>query len=247
MAQRAGTTVKALLPVGGRPLIGYVLDALAEVTEAARPIVVGPVGELRGAVGDARLVEEGESGPENVRRGLNALTPEEKSRPVLICTSDLPFITPTAIRWLLDSAPDDAEIVFPVITRESFEAAFPGSPNTYAKLAGQEYTGGSILLVRPEAVERNLPLIEKVFHARKSQIGMARLLGAPFLFRFLLSALTVELAEQRASDLTGCRCRALLDAPPEIGADIDSQADYEWAEAFLRARSPTVTKGAAAA
>lgn len=242
-AARAGTVVKALVSLGGRPLIWRVRDALAAVEGVApNPIVVGPVEDLQSALGGfvAEWVPEGKTGPDNVVRGLAVLSQEAKAGgAVLLSTSDLAFPTPEAIHWLLRSAPEDAEIVYPVIRKETFEAAFPGSPNTYAKLAGQEYTGGSILLVRPDAIARNLPLIQRVFEARKSQFEMARLLGIGFLISFLTGRLTVEQAERRASELTGCRCKALMDAPPEIGADIDSLADYEWAESFLRSRAGT--------
>ena len=207
------------------------------------PVVVGPVEALQAVVAPytTRLVAEGETGPENVHRALAALTPQEKNGFVLLCTSDLPFVTPEAIRWLIDCAPDDADIVFPVIAKQAFEAAFSGSPNTYARLAGKEYIGGSILMVRPDAIEKNLALIEKLFAVRKSQFGMARLLGFPFLLRFLTGVLTVAQAETRAGDLTGCRCRALMDAPPQISADIDSLADYDWATSFLAERGDTPT------
>jgi phosphatidate cytidylyltransferase len=232
LADRAGTEVKALAPMQGRPLIAAMLDALLALPQVGPLAVVGPTETLSAVQAfpdTVTLVTEGETGPENVLRGLDAVAEEGYEGYVLVCTCDLPFINAEAVRWLLDNAPDDADIIYPIVTKQEYLEAFPGSPNAWAKIAGEELTGGSVLLMRPAAVRRNRELIERVFNARKSQWEMARLLGVPFLIRFLTGRLTVAQAEARASRLTGCRCRALRGGPPHLASDIDTLADYEWA------------------
>lgn len=152
----------------------------------------------------------------------------------LVCTSDLPFASADGIEALLQTAPQHADLVFPVVSRADYEARFPGSPNVWTKLSGGEYTGGSCLLVRPDALEKNSALIERVFAARKSQWDMARLLGIGFALRFKMGALTITQAEARASELTGCRCVALLGGDPRLSADVDTMADYNYAQEIAR-------------
>jgi hypothetical protein len=64
---------------------------------------------------------------------------------------------------------------------------------------------------------------------------MAWLLGLPFVVKFARGRLTVAEAEARASRLTGCRCRALVGADPRLGVDIDTWAEYQWAERHVAA------------
>ncbi len=233
-AERAGTAIKALAPMhGGAPLISAILASLRSSPRIGAIVVIGPHDDLSGAVtlpAAAVILEEGQTGPENVQRGLRFLS--EKVAPsaerVLVCTSDMPFITAAALESLVEAAPTDADIVYPVVERSAYERAFPGSPNAFARLAGSEYTGGGVLIVRPRAIAANAALIETVFRARKSQVAMARLLGLPFLLRFLMKRLTVAEAEQRATQITGCVCRALVGAPVEVSADVDSLADYDY-------------------
>ncbi len=232
-AARAGVGVKALCPLGGGLLIDRILGALRAVPAVGPIAVVGPVEELSKITlpPDTFLVAEGATGPENVGRGIRAVheyAPNVRADRLLLCTSDLPFVDGDAVRALLNSAPADADIVYPVVTREAYLAAFPGSPNTFARLAGREYTGGSVLVVNPDALTANRHLIEAVFAARKSQIAMARLLGLSFTLRFLTNRLTIERAERRASQIIGCACRALREAPPTVCADIDTAEEYEW-------------------
>lgn len=243
LAAAAGTDIKALAPVGGEPLLGRVLRGLQESRRVGKFVVVGPpslAGEL-GAFGV--LIDEGATGPENIARGLNALGAAEAAGWALLVTCDLPFVDGASIRWLLDHAPDDADVVFPILTRAEYDAALPGSPNTYARLADGEYAGGCVFLVRPAALLRNQALIGQVFDARKRQIAMARLLGLPFVLRFLTGRLTVTQAEARASALTGCRCRALPHAPASLAADVDTLEDYRFVEGVLRAAVHRETAG----
>lgn len=240
LTESAGTSIKALAPLGGRPLVAHVLDALRASGRVGTVAVVGPRGHLAeaGIEGHAPLlVDEGQTGPENILRGLRALAELHGSGGkndghVLLSATDVPFLTGDSVRALVEAAEADAadaDIVFPILHRRDYESRFPGSPNEYARLRDGELTGGSVQLVRPSAIEANLPLIEKAFAARKSQVEMARLLGLPFILRFLTRQLTVAQAEEQASRLTGCRCRALVVRDARLAADIDSVADYDYA------------------
>jgi GTP:adenosylcobinamide-phosphate guanylyltransferase len=234
LAERARTDIKALAPVAGNSLLGCVISALRSAGGVTRIVVVGPRDRIESVAFDAganEVHEEGETGPENVRIGLNALRSVIGEGRAVVASSDLPFLHPEAVCDLLHRAGNEpaADILFPVVSRAGYEDAFPGSPNVWTPLSGGEYTGGSLVVVRPAALERNRALIERVFAARKSQYQMARLLGPTFLFRFLTRRLTISQAEARASHITGCECRALMDADPRLSCDVDNLADYDYA------------------
>jgi molybdopterin-guanine dinucleotide biosynthesis protein A len=237
-ADTAKTSVKALVPLQGISLVERVLAGLVQSERIADPVlVVGPEVDLRMSLGESassvRFLEEGVSGPENMVRGLSAVGESGANGWAILCTCDVPFLTGDAVRWLLDSAPDEADIVFPILTKAEYEAAFPGSPGTYVGIEGEQYTGGSVFLVRPSAIIRNRALIKRVFEARKSVFAMARLGGFGLVGRLMTRTLTVEYVEARASLLTGCRCRALRHAPASLVADIDTMEDYRYACGLL--------------
>lgn len=235
-----GTPIKALIPMEGKPLVQRVLEALRDSGRVAGPvIIVGPERELQSALAAAGsgglsnqicyFVPEGQTGPENMVRGLSAIPESGEHDWALLCTCDLPFLTGEALCWLLDNAPEDADIVFPIATKGEYEAAFPGTPGTYMGVEGEHYTGGSIFLVRPSAISKNQALIERIFAARKDVFSLARLGGFGLIVRLLTGTLTVEYVEARVSQLTGCRCRVVRHAPPSLAADIDTMEDYRFA------------------
>jgi GTP:adenosylcobinamide-phosphate guanylyltransferase len=233
-AAEAGAEVKALIEVGGRTVLQRTLDALRATGQVRRAIVIGPheiADHACAKSADAVLPEGGDSGPANILRGIEWLSDTDGSRAgrVLIVTTDLPFLTPEAISTFIDSCPPDIDLCLPLVSKKAFEKRFPGSDNQYVKLADGSWTLGCGFLVNPEAIESNRDQIERVFAARKSQIGMARLLGLGFIIRFLTGRLSVSHIEKRCTHMLGCSGKAIPGSCPELAFDLDNIGEYRYA------------------
>jgi len=247
-AASCGTDIKALALLGKQTLIERVIAALRTSGLVSVIGIVGPVVRLQKAGICADLwIEEGPTGPENIQRGIVALRKAGHLRSeerLLLSATDVAFLSADTVQELCHVAEQrlDADVVFPIVRGETYDAAFPGSPNTYAPLMEGWFTGSSVQIVRPDAIERNLPVIEKAFAARKSQIAMARLLGLPFIVRFVTRTLSIAAAEARVGALTGLRCYAPVFTDARIAADIDLLADYQYASRFVAEREADQTR-----
>jgi len=252
-ARAAGTRIKALVPVRGRPCVSWVAAALRDVAAIDRICVAGPqaVGDL--LTDDCTWVPEGANAIENLRRGIQQLTGLEwanggvgewgnggsaRATPpcaarILLCGADAPAVTAAAIADFLGRVPEEADICQPVVRREVFREAFPGNAGIYVRLVEGAFTGGCQFLVRPEPLLRSLPLVEALFRRRKSQLAMTHALGLPFLCRLIAGRLTVQELEGRLSELTGCGVRAVLDCAPELAFDVDNLLDLRYLERHL--------------
>jgi hypothetical protein len=203
-----------------------------------RIVVIGPgaLADHPAARGADAVLPEADSSPGNVLRGLAWLREDDKregetsSGRVLVVTTDLPFLTPRAILDFLSACPEEADVCVPLLRREAFEARFPASPITYARLRDGERTMACAFLVNPAAIEANRVHLEKIFAARKSEIAMARLLGFPFVARYLTRRLTVAQVERRCGEILGCRGAAVIGAAPELAFDIDRPEEYRYAK-----------------
>src|SRR5579885_2136064 len=104
-AAAAGTNVKALASVRGETMLARMIAALraAGVDEIA---VVGGE-EVRAACSSTidRFVDESPSGSENLLRALHAWPADER---LVYATSDLPYVTPDAVRDFLRRAGEGA-------------------------------------------------------------------------------------------------------------------------------------------
>ncbi|HHW44175.1 NTP transferase domain-containing protein [Desulfofundulus thermobenzoicus] len=217
---------EALIPIGDKSMVRYVVDALTQSRSIARIAVVGPREELSVDLQGtgALVVPAGGSLLENVQGGMEALS---GARRVLLVSSDIPLITPGAIEDFLEQCRDQrADLYYPIVPREAVESRFKsGVQRTYVSLKEGVFTGGNIFLLNPEVVSRCLPLGQQLVDARKSPLRLCRLVGLGFLLRFLLHRVTLKEAEARVSRLLGVQGCVVISRYPEVGVDVDKPVD----------------------
>lgn len=239
-AKNAGAEIKTLLKFGGETMLQRTIRILRETANIGRIVVIGPA-ELREAAQNADvLLPEGESGPDNIFRGLAWLQENptdrvldiENDARVLVMTTDLPFVTSSSIAHFLEACSRDAEICIPIVEKAPFEARFPDSPNFWVPLGGQNWTLACAFLLHVESLKRSKSHIEAIFAARKSQLQMAKVLGPLFIARLLLKKLTIAHIQQRCEKVLGCRGQVIDNAAPELAFDIDDEAEYLYATAY---------------
>lgn len=229
-----GTLLKALIKVGGRTLLEAVLDAARATGRVNYTVVVGssvlqywvkPPHEI--------VIPEQLDAHENFIAGLQAVAQYPR---VLYLTSDLPFVTAEAVTHFIDACPPDAQLCYAIARREVFDARFPNSPSTYARLKDGEFVAGCAMMVEPAALLERAEWIRQVAQRRKSLWRLALLAGFNVLWKFATRQLTVADVERRAEQLLGMRCRA-VECDPELAYDIDTPQEYEYARRLADGRS----------
>ncbi|GIV15880.1 MAG: hypothetical protein KatS3mg022_1315 [Armatimonadota bacterium] len=218
--------IKALLKVKERTLLETVLDAIWGTERVQEVVVVGSP-FLRYWVDRAgeRMISEKLDAHENLIAGLQAVAYYPR---VLYLTSDLPFVTAEAINRFIDACPADVQLCYAIVRREVFDARFPNSPSTYARLKDGEFVAGCAMMVEPAALIERAEWIRRVAQRRKSLWRLALLAGFQVLWKYATRQLTVADVEHRAEQLLAIRCRA-VECDPELAYDIDTPAEYEYA------------------
>lgn len=252
-AAQAGTEIKALIALGGQPMLELTLDALRATQQVGRIVVIGP-DELKNhpatRAADA-VLPEADSGPANVFRGLQWLEESDGgkqytqssqggARRVLVVTTDLPFLTSQAVGGFLEACPLNVDICLPVIRREAFQQRFPNTGGSYVYLSDGAWTIGGIFLFDAAAVTRNRVCIDRVFAARKSGVKMAMLLGPRIIARFLCRRLTVTHVQGRCEQMLGCSGAAVPGCAPELAFDIDLPEEYRYALRLMKSSDPVI-------
>lgn len=233
-ARATGTTVKALVPLEGGPLVSRVLATLQATPGLERICVVGP-DSVRGTLpANILWVRNGHSAIDNLRLGIEALGPATER--LLLCGVDLPVLSPAGLEDFVSRTPAACDIAMPIVRKESFKTLFPGDLGIYVRLTDGAFTAGGQYLVRPARLLEVLPLVERLFNSRKSQLAMAAVLGRSLVWKLITHRLSVAELEQRLSELTGCRCHAVMDCAPELSYDIDCLPDLWYIEKWLARR-----------
>lgn len=222
LVQQAGVPSKALFPLGDRPLVSYLLTALREAEGVGRIVYVGPsapsLEPLHDLVvpGGARLVDSLAAG-----LGHAAAT---GGRKLLLCASDIPWVTGPMIDRFLDRAPTDAALVYPVVPQAAATRDFPDQPRTYVRLSEGRVTGGNLMLLDASLVPRLMPLVDRVYRARKNPFALAAIVGWRTLLALVLGRANLPGLEARVGQLLGARVAALLTDDAALAADVDELA-----------------------
>ena len=228
LAHRQGVSNKAFICIHGRPMLGYVIDALAASPSVKRIIVVGPRGELAGLHEegyDFFPVPERGSMLENVTAGLQAVN---GVAPCLVLTGDIPLVDGEAIERFLElCAPFDGDFYYPIISRESCRESFSQMKRTYVRLREGHFTGGNVVLLSPGWFFRSRSRLDLFVIYRKKPLKLLRLLPATFLFKFLLNALTVTDLERSLSGMLQGRAYAVPCDLVSICTDVDKPSDLD--------------------
>ena len=243
LKRMTGETKRALVPLNGKPMVDYVIDALQKSETVRRVVVVGDVPSRD----DCIHVPEGESLLDNVMRGLSALSTKEAGYDqeisfALCVTADIPFVTPAAIDdFVYSSMEMEATLAYPIIDMNDYGKRFKSMKRTTLKTREGEFTGGNIMLLRSDQILIRRDAIEKAYLARKNVTKMAALLGPQVVLRLLLSKLvsqnflTLPILEDAVARVLGqgCSAKAVLTKYAELGTDVDSPADVSAAEKLL--------------
>jgi hypothetical protein len=223
---------KALLEVGGGTLLSRALAAAGALAQCGAIIVVGDEHVQAALPPGIGFVPSGGSVVDNMVRGFEHHG--GRGHDYLVVSSDLPFLTATALAQFLEAAQAQAELGVPLITRECFLARFPGAPNFFEHIGGRQVTMGSAFYFSGPLLQANIPLMRDFAKYRKYPHKLAMLLGWEVLWGFILRRVTIPLLEARASAITGGVVKAVEVGAAELAFDIDSRREYEYAVGLAR-------------
>ena len=226
-----GVPVKALIPLNGKPMGQYVLEALRDSGKISSITYLGPTVPSMSALIDTPLESRGKL-LENLEYGLSHLPLTGR---VLVLTADIPLLTGTELRSVLEGAPD-SEVVYPIVRREDCESAFPGVKRTYARLKGGTFTGGNLFLLEASAQSEFLPRLKKVLENRKNPLALAALFGPLTALKLVAGQLEIAELERTVSRILGVRASAFVTPHASVGVDVDKEADLTLLERVLRSR-----------
>lgn len=224
---------EALIPVGAKVMVEYVVEALLNSRHIDRIMVVGPQKELALVLRDARVTVTAMAGGimENIEAGLKLLPGAKR---VLLVTSDVPLLTPGAADDFIELCGDmSGDIYYPIIPKEAVEKRFTASKRTYVRLKEGVFTGGNIFLLNPAVFEQCMQNGLEIFRQRKSPIGLLRIIGFPFVLKYLLHVLATDDIREKVSELLGVKGDVVVSQYPEIGVDVDKPSDLAMVRKLL--------------
>jgi GTP:adenosylcobinamide-phosphate guanylyltransferase len=228
---------KALLKIGDKLMIQWVLDALDQADTIDGIIVVG-CEDRQSEMHSQKIITfkpASEDIIQNFQRGAEAVlehNPDAKS--VAVVSSDIPMLTADGVNWVINQTLDaNLDIYYCVVDQKQMEKRFPDSARSYVKLRDMNVCGGDLSVINLDLYKSRKEFWRKIFEARKSYLHQASLIGFDILLLLLLRRLTLEDVVQKVTqrlDITG---KGLISPFPELAMDIDKPHQAEIALAEL--------------
>ncbi len=236
-AEAHGTDLKALIPVGGNPMVLRPVEALLASANVSRIRVLAQQPErIREALPDDPRVSVEQSG-ETIAATLEAFCFDPSVEwPIFVTTADHALLTPEMISDFLGKA-DGAEVAIGVVTREALLERLPQTQRTWLKFRGGAYSGANLFLLGSPKVRSTLEVWRSSEQNRKRAWRMLLALG---LFGFLGAILRLRTLKQtldRIGRKLGLDVRAVELSDPLAAVDVDKPADHELVTAIIEGRA----------
>jgi len=222
-----GVENKSLLPINGKPMVEYVINALRDSSLINKISITGPSDVLKSHLGDKAdyYMEDRGNLFENVKAGLK---PFADDRAVLIATSDIPMVAGWMITDFIKRCYEQGgDFCYPIVDKKLNEKHFPGVERTYVRLREGTYTGGNVIYINPAVLGPCEEFAKKVITFRKQPLKTGRMLGIRFLARLMFGMLTIPQVEERVCRLLNIKASAIVIPYPEICNDVDKPSDLE--------------------
>jgi len=235
-AEAHGTDLKALIPVGGLPMVARPAAALLASPEIERVRVLTQQPERIAAAlpDDPRLSIEHSGG--TIAATLEKILADPATRyPLLVTTADHALLDPAMIADFCSQA-GGADLAIGLAERRALMTRLPGTKRTWINFRGGAYSGANLFAFGSAKAAQAVALWRSVEQDRKkgwrmiAALGPAALLGAALRLRTLDQTLT---SVGRRLGLTICKVEL---ANPLAAVDVDKPADHELVTAILEGR-----------
>jgi len=221
---------KAMIPIGDKPMIQWVLDALATAKSIERIVLIGLADDIQvNYPREMVRIEDQGNMVENIIAGANTLLSfPQPSQYALIAASDVPAVTPEAIDWVSEQTiKAKKDLIYTVVAQPVMENRFPESKRSFIPLKDMKVCGGDINAICVPNVNYDNPMWRKLINARKNALKQASLLGFDTLLLILLRAITLAQTEKRVCKRLEVNGLVLPSPYAEIAMDVDKPGQLE--------------------
>ncbi len=212
---------KALLEVGGRPLVAHVAEALRNSPRVASVTVIGLAQRECNLGDDVVYLPNQPSMLENLLAGLSEITRRAPAAThVLVTGSDAPLLSAEAVTWFVDACQErTADFYMAIVARATVDARFPNNQRTWLKTRAGGFCSGDLFLMRPAAVLAQQERLRELMARRKQPARLVQTVGMGWLLRYLLGRVHPDDLHTVAARLTGLQVRPVI--LPFAGAAMD--------------------------
>jgi GTP:adenosylcobinamide-phosphate guanylyltransferase len=236
LAEMAKGQPKSLIPIAGKPMVQWVLDAVSSSPSIGTVALIG-LEDTRQLKCSKQMISLPDLGSlmENIHQGaeyFQKLHPNETH--ILSISADIPAITSEIVEAMIkEYSGFKYDIYYSVVSREVMEKRYPESKRTYIKVKDGEFCGGDLNCYSKRAALDPAGVWKDLIKLRKSPLKQAAIIGYDTLLLLLFRQVTLAQAAERVCRRLGITGKALKVPFAEIGMDVDKPFQFDMVQADL--------------
>ena len=232
-----GTDLKAMIPVGGQPMVSRPVRALLASERIGDVIVMTQAPDrIAETLPDDPRVQVRASG-DTIAATMMALCKDASTQwPLLVTTADHALLDTATVNEFAGAAVG-SELAIGVVERGVLMHRFPEAKRTWLMFRGGAYTGANLFALASPRVERAIQIWRAVEQDRKKAWRIISLLGPIMLMMTALRLASLDDVLDQLSGRLGLKIRAVRLSNPLAGVDVDKAEDHALAEAILAGRA----------
>ena len=237
LAAAHGTDLKALIPVGGAPMVARPVGALLAAPEVGRVRVLAQQPKRIAEVlpDDPRLTVEPCGA--TIAATLDAILADPATRyPLLVTTADHALLDPAMISDFCARAAG-AGVAIGLVERRALMKRLPRTQRTWLRFRGGAYSGANLFAFGSREAAKVVALWRSVEQERKKGWRMIAALGPAILLGSVLRLRTLDQTLEAIGRRLGLTIRKVELANPLAAVDVDKRADHELVTAILEGRA----------
>ena len=244
VAEAAGVACKSFAPIGGRPMIHRVLDALAAAEQVGTRILCGPSQSIialeprlkaRLDAGEVKWIGSHSTPSLSTYRALQAFP---DNRPVLVTTADHALLTPQIVDYFCDEARRlPCDVAVGLTAYDGVMAAFPETRRTAIKFKDGAYSGCNLFGFLNPRSDRAAQFWRQIEKERKKPLRMMRILGWWTIVRYLMGRISLEDGLEKLSDKMQIKLCAVLLPFPQAAIDVDTVDDWHFVQNLAKKKA----------
>jgi GTP:adenosylcobinamide-phosphate guanylyltransferase len=239
-AEGLGVAAKALIPVGGEPMLARVVRALLAAPSVGRVIVLAQSADRLLSRAPAWLRNEArvttaEAG-DGISASIAAIAGEPAAPfPLLVTTADHALLTPDMVETFLTRTAG-ADVSFALVDRATVESAYPETRRTWLKFSDGHYTGANLFALANTSAHGALDFWARAERDRKKALKMLTFFGPTIFLRALTRTISLDAAAMKVGRALKLRLKAVRLPFAEAAIDVDKLSDLVLAERAAAAR-----------
>ena len=230
LCAESGIERKALLPICGKPMIDYVVDALCGTELISKFYVSG-----LNASHNNRLIQS-PSAPGPAGSAMIAIE-QGIETPLLITTADHPLLTAEMVRYFVRNAKDSgADFCVGFAEKDVIHPVYPHVKRTYLTFSDTQVSGCNLFYLANNKAISAIKFWQRAQNDRKQPWKLAWRFGLSTLTKYAFGRLSLHDGFVHASKLLGITARPILIPIPEAAIDVDKPSDKVLVESIVSQR-----------